>query len=924
MENEQKTRRRRSRRGGGVWGVIRGFFFALFTLVLIGACTAAILAGIFMKYAEERITPVVQVRMEDYSMNYSSFIYSQNKQTGEWEELQTIHGEENRIWVDIDDMPDALWQAVVAIEDERFFTHHGVDWKRTGGAVVNMFIGMKNTFGGSTITQQMLKNMTKDNAPYVNRKVREIFRALEFEKNYTKKQILEQYLNRIYLGKHCYGVQTAAQFYFGKDVGDLTPAECASLIAITNNPSMYGPKYDITITREDGTTTTPRELNKRRQENILKKMAGGDEGEVRGPATLDDLDSDPETWKPYITQEEYRRYCAEPLNFIDDDSVTAEGILAEAAAAEGADKQEYNSWFVDEVIREVTADLAETRHISKEEAEILIYNGGYRIYTTLDQEIQQTAEAVYLDRTNLKSGSNPDLTSRDGQLIHSGITVMDPYSGAIVAQVGDMGEKVGNLIWSFATDKHQVGSSMKPLTAYAPAIESGAVTPGTAFDDYPVELMGGSHWPKNSPNRYRGFTQVQAGLQHSINTIAVQTLMAGGVPEAYAFATEKLMLDLEPEDMDRSPLGMGGLHRGLSTVEMAAAYCCFANGGIYNEPHTYLRVEDPDGNIVMEKEPESHVAMKETTAYLMTKMLKNAVAAGTGTQARFSGMTIAGKTGTTSDNYDRYFVGYTPYYVAAVWTGYKHNARISYGGGNPAITLWKKVMEPIHESLENMDFNKPAGITSVSLCADSGLRPTEACRADTRGSRVVSVEIAEGTAPAGECTLHVLRDYCTEGQCLATEFCPEECVEQRSYLDHTRTEYGAVTAEDNAYLLSAAEQAMGLEPGATADGTRPTAGCAVHTTALPDPLDPLNPLDPNNPMTPVDPSDPNYPIQDPSDPNIPPSTETPGVTPGDPVEPVTPAEPVEPVTPAEPNPSTGGNAGGGGNQWWQDFWGETG
>ena len=908
MENERQqreTQRRKRRPRRGPLGVVRSIFFALFTLLLIGACTAAILAGIFMKYAEERIMPVVQVRMEDYSMNFSSFIYYQNQESGAWEELQTIHGEENRIWVDIDDMPDALWQAVVAIEDERFFFHNGVDWKRTIGATANMFIGMKNTFGGSTITQQMLKNMTKDNAGTVNRKVREIFRALEFEKNYTKRQILEQYLNTIYLGKHCYGVQTAAQFYFGKDVSELTVAECASLIAITNNPSMYGPKYDITITREDGTTTTPRELNKLRQENILKKMAGGENGEVRGPATLDDIDGDSSTWGAFITQEEYRRYAAEPLNFIDDDSVTAKSILEEAAG----DTQEYNSWFVDEVIREVTKDLAETYHISTEEAEVKLYNSGYKIYTTLNPEIQAVAESVYADRTNLKSGSNPDLTSRDGQLIHSGITIMDPYSGAIVAQVGDMGEKPGNLLWSYATDKHQVGSSMKPLTAYAPAIESGAVTPGTAFDDYPVELMNGTHWPKNSPNRYRGFTMVQAGLQHSINTIAVQTLMKGGVPEAFAFATEKLMLDLEPEDMDRSPLGMGGLHRGLSTVEMAAAYCCFANGGVYYEPHTYLRVEDPEGNTVLEKEPETHEAMKATTAYLMTKMLKNAVAAGTGTQARFNGMTIAGKTGTTSDNYDRYFVGYTPYYVAAVWTGYKFNARISYSGGNPAITLWKKVMEPIHENLENKDFPKPGGLTSVTLCADSGLLATDACQADSRGSRAVSVEIAEGTAPTEKCTLHVLRDYCTEGHCLATEFCPEESVKQAAFLDHIREDYGSVTAEDNEYLLSSAEKAMGLEPGATADGVRPATGCPVHTTALPDPLDPLNPLDP---------TDPNSPLQDPSNPNNQPPPDTGTIPPGGTTDPITPTEPLEPVTP----PS--GNTGEGGDEWWQDFWGTTG
>ena len=845
-ETHAPRQKRRPRRGGAG----RQVGFVLLTVLLVGICTTGIFAAIFMKYVHTNVTPVVQIKAEDYDMSLSSFIYYQDRTTNEWVEYQTIHGEVNRIPVDLEDMPDALWQAAVAVEDERFFQHEGVDWLRTGKAVVNMFLGMKDTFGGSTITQQMLKNLTEDNQPYVNRKVREIFRALEFEKNYTKAEILELYLNNIYLGKGCYGVQTAAQYYFGKDASDLTVAECASLIAITNNPSLYGPMYDITYTREDGTTVTPRELNKVRQGLILDKMA-----EVKGPATLEDID-DPGSWTTYLTEEEAAAAKEEPLNFLDGDT-TAEDILKEK---NGPTK--LNNWFVDQVFRDVTADLAEELHISLEEAEVRVYNGGYKIYTTMDLEIQELAESVYADRGNLNN-----LTSRDGQPIQSGITVMEPYTGDIVAIVGQMGEKDGNLLWSYAADKHQVGSSMKPLTAYAPAIDSGAVTPGSTFDDYPVEAMNGTYWPKNSPNRYRGFTSVAAGIQHSINTIAVQTLMAGGVAEAYAFATEKLCLDLEPEDMDRSPLGLGGLHRGLSTIEMAAAFSCFANGGIYNQPRTYTQVLDKDGNVILENSGESHVAMKETTAYLMTKMLKNAVDAGTGSRAKFSGMSIAGKTGTTNDNYDRYFVGYTPYYVAAVWTGYPSNARISYSG-NPAVTMWKKVMQPIHQELANKSFSKPSsGLTTVRLCADSGLLATDACGADVRGSRVVSVEIASGTAPTESCNLHVTRDYCTEGKCLATANCPAGSVTQKAFLNHERVDYGSgVVAEDNAYLLSVAEAAVGAPPpaeGSEGETALPTSGCPVHTTALPENPDPEDPLDPDVPVAPSIP-------QDPSDPNNPP------------------------------------------------------
>ena len=850
MEQERKqTRRPRKRKRSVVGRIIGGIFFCVFTLGLIGICTAIMMGGLFMKYVDTTLAPVLQVDADDYTMKLSSIIYYEDEETGDWVELQTVHGKENRIWVDFKDMPEELWQAAVAIEDQRFFQHDGVDWRRTGGAVLNMFIGMKDTFGGSTITQQMLKNMTLDNAGTVNRKVREIFRALEFEKNYTKEQILELYLNMIYLGKGCYGVQTAAKYYFGKDVSELSVAECASLIAITNNPSLYGPMFDVTYTQEDGTTITPRELNKKRQLNILKKMSEvGPEGTVE------------EGFEPFITQKEYEAAKAEILQFTDGSTNADEIVEAVTGGVE------VDSWFIDEVIRDVRDDLAAKLRISPDEALTRIYNSGYNIYTTLDPEIQAIAESVYEDRTNL------ELTSRDGQPIRSGITIIDPYTGNIVAMVGDMGPKTGNLLLSYATDKRQVGSSIKPLTVYAPAIDAGAVNPGTTFDDYPIRLEGEEDkmgpWPRNSPDKYRGWTNVTTGVQHSINTIAVQTLQAVGVTEAFAFATEKLNLGLVPADMDESPLGMGGLTYGLNTVEMAAAYATFANNGVYNEPRMYVRVTDAEGNVVLENEGASHVAMQESTAYLMNKLLKNAVAAGTGTQAKISGMTVAGKTGTTSNNFDRYFVGYTPYYVAAVWTGYQYSAKINYSGGNPAITMWKLVMEQVHEELENKDFHKPeTGLVQATICADSGLLATEACAADVRGNRVISLEMAEGTEPTESCAMHVYCNYCTEGKCLATASCSPMCVTQVAVLDCVRTDYSMYeeegrtkdrfVTEDDPYVLLSMQKAIGLIPTIAEDGTEiypEVIGCPVHGAGYTYPW--LDPNDPN--YIPVDPDDPNY------------------------------------------------------------------
>lgn len=846
--SEQTPRRRESRQHKSTRKNGLGVGFVLGTILLIGLCTSLMLAGLFMAYVKTTLTPTLQVRAEDYTMNLSSVVYYQDKASGEWKEYQNLYGVENRIWANYDQMPDALWQAAVAIEDERFFNHHGVDWKRTAGATVNMFIGMRDTFGGSTITQQLLKNMTGDDAGTVNRKVREIFRALEFEKNYTKQEILELYLNTIFLGKSCYGVQTAANYYFGKDVSQLDLAESACLVAITNNPYQYGPMSKLVITRSDNTQVTARQLNKQRQETILNKMC--------------DLGS--------ISEEERDAAIAEELQFTDG-TTSAEDLVA---AAKGGTK--VNSWFVDQVFTDVAGDLAAKENISMDAAKLRIYNSGYHIYTTLDPEIQEIAESVYEDRGNL------DVTSRSGDPLHSGITIIDPYTGNIVAMVGDVGEKKGNLLWNYATGSRQVGSSIKPLTVYAPALDAGVITMASTFDNYPVRLLNDNPWPKNSPNKYTGWTMLSQGVASSINTVAVQVVDKLGTADSYAFATEKLGLNLVADDMNIASLGLGGLTHGLSTVEMAAAYATFSDGGVYHAPRTYMKVTSADEQtVILEKEGEEHVAMKESTAYFMNTLLQGVINSGTGGSAKFGGMAIAGKTGTTSENYDRYFVGYTPYYTAAVWTGYQYNEKISYSG-NPAITMWKKVMQKIHEDLPNKSFAKPAsGLVTVEVCRDSGLLPTDACRADIRGDRTVSVTVAEGTAPTENCALHALRSYCTEGQCLAGTFCPETSVVQKGFLDYTRTDYGAsIVADDNPYLIANLEKAAA------------EAGCPIHTTGPT--------ADPEE----TDPDDP--------------GASQPGETP---TEPGAGGGTTEPSTPAEPTDPSGG-FGDAGGEWWNDLWGK--
>jgi penicillin-binding protein 1A len=739
--------------------------FVIGTILLIGVVTGLIIAGIFMVYVKTTLAPNLKVNADEYTMDLSSILYYQDKETGNWEELQTLHAEENRIWVDYEQIPDALWQAAVSIEDKRFFDHHGVDWSRTASATFNMFLHSRNTYGGSTITQQLLKNMTGDNQGTVKRKVTEIFRALEFEKNYSKQEILELYLNTIYLGYGCYGVQTAAQYYFGKDVSQLSVAECASLIGITNNPSMYGPLI----------SEKTRANNKERQENILSEMLK----------------------QGYIDQATYDTADAEELQFTDG-STTAEELVAEANGETANTESKYNSYFVDQVIRDAVNDMQEQLGISEESAKNKIYYGGYNIYTTIDPDAQSIAESVYENRENL------DVTSKSGQKLQSGITIVDVTTGNVVAMVGGVGEKTGDLVWNYATGTRQCGSSIKPLSVYAPALDAGAITMASTFDNYPVRELNGNPWPKNSPQGYTGWTTLSTGVARSINTVAVRVIEKLGISNSYQFMTENLNMDtIVADDMNTASLGLGGLTNGTNTEEMAAAYASFANDGVYNSPRLYTKITDAEGNTVLENETDTHVAMKETTAYFMNKLLQGVVSGGTGTSANFGNMAIAGKTGTTSENYDRYFVGYTPYYCAAVWCGYDQNEKISYSG-NPSITMWKKVMSQLHDGLERKSFDKPSsGLTSVTVCMDSGLLATDACACDLRGSRVQTVEVATGTAPTESCNLHTMIDYCSEGKCIAGPECPAELVQKVSVLDYTRADYGpSIVADDNPYLLS--------------------------------------------------------------------------------------------------------------------------
>ena len=767
-DNSGKKRKGSGRRRGRPHPIIRilnfigGVIGLLFTMVLIGCITGLMLVGIFMTYVNTSLKPDLYVDASEYVLKQSSILYYMDSETGNWTELQKLHGTENRVLVEYEDIPQYLIDAAIAIEDKRFEQHRGVDWRRTGGAVLELAKGDKS-YGGSTITQQLLKNMTGDRQTTIKRKVTEIFRALEFEQRYTKEEIMEMYLNTITLGQGCYGVQTAAQLYFGKDVSDLTLAECACIISITNNPSLYGPFSAVKVTNtETGVVKTAREMNKRRQETILYEMY--DQGK--------------------ITLTEYTQAVAEELQFADS-SRTVEDIVEEENEKknQGAGKQ---SWFVDEARREVVNDMMEQLGLTKQQAETKLLNGGYKIYLTIDPKIQELAESVYEERSNM------DVVSASGQQLRSGITIVDNSTGNVVAMVGDIGAKQGDMIFNYAMATRQCGSSIKPLSLYSPALDAGVITMATVFDDYPVRTISGNPWPRNSPTTYKGRTLLERGVYESVNTYAVQTIEKLGLNNSYNFLTENLGLTTitEQDSIQIGNLGLGGLEKGVTTKEMAAAYATFGNDGVYNKPRMYVKVTDAEGKDILVNDQETSVAMKQTTAHFMNELLTAAVQKGTGKSARFDGMTIAGKTGTTNDNYDRYFVGYTPYYSAAVWTGFDQNEKISYPSGSPAIDLWRMVMEKVHAGLEDTGFHEPdGGMMTIKICRDSGMLASENCKHDLRGSRVTTVEVAIGTQPQETCTMHVMREYCTVGKCLKFPGCTEDCVTTVALLDYDRPEY---------------------------------------------------------------------------------------------------------------------------------------
>lgn len=783
----------------GVMGrFFRRFGKVLGSVLLVLAISLVIFACIFTAYLRNYLMPQVSFSLDSFRLNQTSVIYYQDKSTGEYQALQNLYGEENRIWASYKDIPTNLVYATVAIEDKRFFQHNGVDWLRSMKASANLFLGGGSAYGASTVTQQLVKNLTNDKEVTVRRKLVEIFRALEMEKQYSKEEIMEWYLNTIYLGEQAYGVRTAAYTYFGKDVSQLDLAECASLIAITNNPSIYDP-YISEKTKAN---------NKERQTNILYEMCQ----------------------QGYISESDYQNAKAEELNFQYADSSTETG-----------DNSDYYSYFVDQVIRDVVDDLASVTGYDTEVINRMILGGGYQIYSTIDVDVQNAAEEVYENLDNIPK------TDSTYQQLQSGIVIIDNETGDIAAIVGGVGQKEGSLTLSRATQSLlSPGSTIKPLAVYAPALELGLITPATVYDDTPF-TFGSTPWPKNEDETYHGLTNILDAMKRSTNTVAVKVLDDVGLDYAYQYAVDEMHLNSLVDEYelngvsytDKSywSLALGGMVRGVTIRDMAAAYASIENKGVYRKARTYTKVLDSDGNVVLDNTQSSNENMSEKTAYYLTYMMEETVKDGTGQEAQVPGIDTAGKTGTTSDDKDRWFAGYTGYYTGVVWCGYDQPQEVVLEDDsieNPASVLFNEVMTKVHEGKENKAFEKPSSVVEVQVCQDSGRLPNEWCTKDVRGDRTISVMLDSSDAPTAYCDTHVETDLCTAGETLhvAGDYCAARgTVEQYGMLNISRQfPIAGIVVADQQYCIGTLTKRSGYSEARcdTMDPVNKT--CTIHTS----------------------------------------------------------------------------------------------
>lgn len=762
---------------------VRKFIFTVVKFLIIfflalGFAMAGIVGGAIYGYIKTA-EPIRDEQLITMISSKTTFIYDSKGNV-----IQKLTGKDNKDSEPITDKeaPKFLKDAIIAIEDERFESHPGIDMQgifNAGiGFIKSVFINNETTSrGGSTITQQVVKNITDKKQRSLQRKVQEWYAAIQLERKLEKWQILELYMNISYWGNSSYGVQSASKKYFGKPVQELSLAQSALLAGITNSPGKYNPF-----------TETGRKNAKERQETILKKML--------------------ELGK--IDKAQYDQAMVEDLKY--------------ASKAQSQKVTSVQSYFVDQVISDVKKALMNDYSMSSTMANYMIYNSGLEIYTTMDSEIQAAMDKVFMDDTFFPLVN--DTAKRQFERPQASMVIIDTQNGQVKALYGGYGKKEASNTLNRASSslmRRQPGSSIKPIAVYAPAIDLELITPATIVDDVPVYMMTGKdadrEYPRNYDDKHDGLTSVRNGIKNSVNVVAAKIWRDTLGPDNSVEYLKKVGIDRENEKY--LSLVMGGLEVGVNPLQMAAAYVPFAQKGMYFEPTTYTLVKDSSGKTLIDKKAAKFsIAYSEQTAFIMTDMLKEVTLGKTspyprsGTAAAYVnekiiGMPVAGKTGTTNSNIDKWFVGYTPYYAAATWYGYDNNGSepiaIKQAEYNQAMKIWAAVMSKVNKGLPKKDFEVPPGIVQKRICIYSGQIATELCTQDPRGDATRIEYFIKGTEPRDDdlCTMHVKVRVCTDHKdiynrnLLAGPYCPPETVIEKVFIQRS-IPYVPVKPEESA------------------------------------------------------------------------------------------------------------------------------
>ncbi len=706
----------------------------------------------------------------------TSYIYDRNGNM-----ITTYAGMEYRDWASIEEIPDRLKNALISIEDVRFYEHGGLDFKRLFSAIVNTFMNSR-THGGSTITQQLIKNKVLTNIQSYKRKIQEAYLAFELEHELPKDKILEAYMNDVYLGDSNYGFKTAAKDYFGKELDELTIRECAMLAGMVQKPNVFNPRAN-TYKRfyEDGTNKM--DVTNNRTDTVLEAMRNYNK----------------------ITLEEYEQALAEKVTILE---VSEQKQLYDMA------------YFVEYGIRDVVTHLLKQRGLddnnsNRNTIEKEIRTGGYHIYLTVDPEVQHSVQDQITNWDHypaLRNSNASELTDPTSGITsaqpQAAAVIIDQHTGEIIAMIGGREEPVQKLQFNRAYKSFMpVGSSIKPLSVFGPALDLG-LTPGSFIlnSEIPIEGYGGERgYPKIGSRRYEGLASVRVGVSESLNIVAAKILFDTVNPERAAKYLEQLGVDRSRINVDGPGLALGT--SGISPLQMSAAYACIANGGTYLEPLSFSYVVADDGSVVLDADKirEKRRVFSETTAYMLTDMMKDVVAHGTGTSAQIEGITTAGKTGTNEDYTSVCFAGFTGYYTASLWIGHdKYSEKLASGstGGNSAAPLWQAFMSNIHKGFADKPIidRSPVelGLVKVAICPVSGMLATDECMGDTYNTPIYDW-CREDQLPSGYCRMHCLADYCSASNTFACPECPASSRYQKCFvLVNSGTVYNSLS-DDKLY-----------------------------------------------------------------------------------------------------------------------------